>query len=87
MAVNKRLVIFLLIVIGLSILSIVYPYLKPTGQVIQVNYEREQAILARVIDGDTIELESGDKVRLLGINTPEKICPIQMNKKCFYNSS
>lgn len=29
------------------------------------------AVVSRVIDGDTIELESGEKVRLLGINTPE----------------
>lgn len=26
----------------------------------------------RVVDGDTIEIENGDKVRFLGINTPEK---------------
>jgi micrococcal nuclease len=31
-----------------------------------VEYEVEQ-----IIDGDTIRLESGDKVRLIGINTPE----------------
>lgn len=27
--------------------------------------------VAKVYDGDTIELDSGDKIRLLGINTPE----------------
>ena len=26
----------------------------------------------RVIDGDTIELEGGERVRLIGVNTPEK---------------
>lgn len=31
--------------------------------------------VTRVIDGDTIELENGQKVRLLGIDTPEKGCP------------
>lgn len=32
----------------------------------------ETAKVSRIIDGDTIEIESGEKVRLLGINTPEK---------------
>ena len=30
------------------------------------------ALVSRVIDGDTIELNTGERVRLLGINTPEK---------------
>jgi micrococcal nuclease len=30
------------------------------------------AFVSRIIDGDTIELESGEHVRMLGINTPEK---------------
>ncbi|MCS7119251.1 MAG: thermonuclease family protein [Archaeoglobaceae archaeon] len=32
----------------------------------------ERAFVVEVIDGDTIRLESGDLVRLLGINAPEK---------------
>lgn len=35
---------------------------QPTG---------DTAIVARVIDGDTIELDSGEKVRYLGMDTPE----------------
>ena len=31
----------------------------------------EQAFIARVIDGDTIELADGQRVRYLGIDTPE----------------
>tara|TARA_Y100000310_G_scaffold338066_1_gene426741 strand:- start:4382 stop:5071 length:690 start_codon:yes stop_codon:yes gene_type:complete len=34
--------------------------------------ERQKVFVLRVIDGDTIELESGLKARLKGINTPEK---------------
>lgn len=30
------------------------------------------AIVKRVIDGDTIVLESGERVRLIGVNTPER---------------
>jgi micrococcal nuclease len=33
---------------------------------------RESALVARAIDGDTLVLENGSRVRLLGINTPEK---------------
>lgn len=32
----------------------------------------EEAVVARVVDGDTFETESGSKVRLIGVNTPEK---------------
>ena len=33
--------------------------------------QMEQALVARVIDGDTIELQDGRRVRYLGIDTPE----------------
>lgn len=29
----------------------------------------------RVIDGDTVELDGGDRVRLIGVNTPESVDP------------
>jgi micrococcal nuclease len=35
----------------------------------------EEALVVRVIDGDTVELESGDRVRYLGIDTPETVHP------------
>jgi len=31
----------------------------------------EFAVVHRIIDGDTIELANGEKVRYIGINTPE----------------
>jgi micrococcal nuclease len=33
------------------------------------------AIVAKVVDGDTVELEGGEKVRLIGVNTPETVKP------------
>lgn len=36
----------------------------------------------RVIDGDTIELEDGRKVRYIGINTPESVDP-RRSPQCF----
>ncbi|MFA6257360.1 MAG: thermonuclease family protein [Candidatus Paceibacterota bacterium] len=38
-----------------------------------VNFET--AKVARVVDGDTIELEGGEKVRYIGIDTPETVDP------------
>ena len=35
----------------------------------------EWSLVARVVDGDTIELESGERVRYIGINTPETVKP------------
>ena len=34
--------------------------------------DQERAIVIRVIDGDTVELENEERVRLLGIDTPER---------------
>lgn len=37
--------------------------------------EGERDKVLKVVDGDTFELESGDKVRLVGIDTPETVDP------------
>ena len=37
-----------------------------------INEHSEKAVVSRIIDGDTVELEDGRIVRLLNINTPEK---------------
>lgn len=37
--------------------------------------EGERTKVTKVIDGDTIELEGGQKVRLIGIDTPETVDP------------
>ncbi len=37
-----------------------------------ISSSRQPAFVSRVIDGDTIELGNGEKVRLLGVNAPEK---------------
>jgi len=54
-------------------------YLATTGN---VTYERITANLTRVIDGDTIDTDLG-KVRMLGINTPEKKQPYYQEAKDF----
>lgn len=35
----------------------------------------QQLLVVKVIDGDTIEIEGGQKVRLIGIDTPETVDP------------
>lgn len=39
----------------------------------------EKALVARVIDGDTIQLDDGRKVRLIGVDTPETVHPQFVN--------
>ena len=38
--------------------------------------------VARVVDGDTIELEGGTRVRYIGVNTPETVHPTK-GTECF----
>jgi micrococcal nuclease len=60
---GKTIVVIVIFVVLIVAAILVYNQLSPTSQ---DEYEVE-----RVIDGDTIELSSGDRVRLIGINTPE----------------
>ncbi|MDI6721015.1 MAG: thermonuclease family protein [Candidatus Aenigmarchaeota archaeon] len=69
----KTFVVAISLVIALSFLSAYYIF-RTTGLSI---VEREKYLVTRVTDGDTIVIESGDPVRLLGIDTPEK------GEKCY----
>lgn len=40
-----------------------------------VGIEGEQAVVSKVVDGDTIQLQSGQTVRFVGIDTPETVDP------------
>jgi micrococcal nuclease len=44
-----------------------YPELK--------NLKYTSAVVKRVVDGDTFELDTGEKVRMIGMNTPETVKP------------
>ncbi len=41
-----------------------------------------EVLVSRVVDGDTIELSSGEKVRYIGINAPESVDP-RRGVQCF----
>lgn len=44
------------------------------------NFQKVKVV--RVVDGDTIEIEGGQKVRYIGINTPETVDP-RLSPQCF----
>jgi micrococcal nuclease len=45
--------------------------IAPAKTVSEERYDVGSYIVSRVVDGDTLKLSSGDKVRLIGIDTPE----------------
>jgi micrococcal nuclease len=59
---KKILVIGLIALMGLAAYFVLFNSNSPSDETFEVK---------RVIDGDTIELSNGDRVRLIGINTPE----------------
>ena len=87
---EKRRLVSLLVLLVLALISMNYHYLDNymSGKFIET--QKETAIVVRVIDGDTIEINrSGVKetVRLLGINTPEKNESYYREAKQFINST
>lgn len=65
----------LLIVIGLIYSTETAPISttdNPTTETGAIEYAQTKAIVSFVIDGDTIILESKERVRLIGIDTPER---------------
>ncbi len=63
---EKKYSIFLALLIT-SLIAINFLAIKTT-----LSPPREKAIISRIIDGDTLELEDKRIIRLLNINTPEK---------------
>lgn len=81
---KSKLLGFILVLILLGTLAYFYPAIQEkfgiTGNTVNNQPEKEQAVLVRVIDGDTIVVTGpviGNEthIRLLGINTPEKKMP------------
>ncbi len=84
---SKKEVIFLAFLV-IAIFFINYSYLdKKIQNFIYSQGDYEIAIASRIIDGDTLEIKSGEKIRLLGINTPEKGEKYYEEAKDFLNKS
>ncbi len=67
--------------IGLAILLV--STVLCLGQTPDVGFATLEGHVLRIIDGDTIELTSGETVRLLGINAREMGTPFSMEAKLF----
>lgn len=69
----------ILIMIGLEYIETTYQKLLPfeevaaeTNALAEIDTRvLEKATVVRVIDGDTVELETGERVRYIGVDTPE----------------
>jgi len=64
------LVLVAILIVGAFSAGLFMAGLFPGG--ITGNIVGQQAFVTNVLDGDTLEIQDGQRVRLLGINTPEK---------------
>jgi len=60
-----------------KVLSKTIQILQDSGQPIEspMEFDEETVLVTRVVDGDTIEIEGGQRVRYIGIDTPESKHP------------
>jgi micrococcal nuclease len=81
---KNRILIFFALIVLIGLFSVYYKDIKETtGKAIVT---KEEGLLLRVIDGDTIEAKIDNeiwKIRMLGINTPEKNMPHANSAKDF----
>jgi len=68
---TKHIIIIILLITS----GIFYYHITDAKSTVETHY------VTRVIDGDTIEIETGQSVRLKGINTPEKSMPQHQEAK------
>lgn len=59
---------------------IAYKYVTPKLESVQKDEQSEFILVERVIDGDTFKMAGGERVRLLGIDTPEKFQSGKLDK-------
>lgn len=82
--------IFLLVTVLINQLNLntKKPYLQNnhTSPTIQTTRSGQLVKVKRVVDGDTIELETGQKVRYIGMDTPELHDP-RKSVQCFGNEA
>ena len=71
-----------IILITLFTISAIF-YYNITDSTVQ----RQTFQVTRIIDGDTLEIETGHKLRLKGINTPEKNMPFHNKAKQFLENT
>ena len=65
----KNIIVRSIIVIFVALLIVVFRF---DGKIDQDKSPAERFVVVKIIDGDTVELKGGDKLRLLAVDTPEK---------------
>jgi len=60
-------------VVALALVALSYAAMKAMPHAKQISGKPEQAVyyVERVVDGDTLKLSGGERVRLIGVDTPE----------------
>ncbi len=66
---QKRRFVSAVLILIVVIILLVFRLVEEIGQ---EGLPGERFVVVRVIDGDTVELKGGDRLRLLGIDTPER---------------
>lgn len=86
MAQRRLIITALLIAIGLYTQWLVHPDAPQTAAILPTPTPSPipsgMAYVVKVVDGDTIEIEGGAKVRYIGVNTPETVHPTK-GVECF----
>jgi len=60
-----------IILLSLALILAAAGYLYSGQIAIGRNYDYSNILVTRAVDGDTLKLENGERVRLIGIDTPE----------------
>lgn len=70
---NKKALFSIVFIVIAFISGFLFGYIYfSAGGKISLKIGLEKALVTKVVDGDTIVIEGGDSVRLLGMDTPEK---------------
>ena len=70
-----------ILLIGVALAASVAGYYVGTTRS-EADTVNEEAVVTRVIDGDTVELANGRRVRYIGIDTPESVHP-EKDVECY----
>lgn len=80
MSLKTSLFLFFVLIVGISVLTVAgvaeiqkSQLIQPKLTTITIPPASELFLVSRVIDGDTFELQGGQKVRMIGIDTPETV--------------
>lgn len=68
---NKVEALFYALIYGIIILIITYSATEDDGNSLGETQDNTTVLVSRIVDGDTVQLATGETVRYIGIDTPE----------------